>query len=60
MVAIEDNDVSGIAALEQLHFLLGYGVEDPCRASRTMKITSTSLSFHRKIQWTSRVTGWSR
>ena len=29
MVAVEENDVSGIAALEQPHFLLGYGVEDP-------------------------------
>jgi hypothetical protein len=29
MAAIEENDVSGIAALEQPHFLLGYGVEDP-------------------------------
>jgi hypothetical protein len=29
MAAIEENDVSGVAALEQPHFLLGYGVEDP-------------------------------
>ena len=29
MAAIEENDVSGIATLEQPHFLLGYGVEDP-------------------------------
>jgi hypothetical protein len=29
MAAIEENDVSGIDALEQPHFLLGYGVEDP-------------------------------
>jgi hypothetical protein len=29
MAALEENDVSGIAALEQPHFLLGYGVEDP-------------------------------
>ena len=29
MAAIEENDVSSIASLEQPHFLLGYGVEDP-------------------------------
>jgi len=29
MAAIGENDVSGIAALEQPHFLLGYRVEDP-------------------------------
>jgi hypothetical protein len=29
MAVIEENDVSGIAALEQPHFLLGYGVEVP-------------------------------
>ena len=29
MAVIEDHDVSGIAALEQPHFLLGYGVEAP-------------------------------
>lgn len=29
MAVIEMNDVSGLATFEQLHFLLGYGVEDP-------------------------------
>jgi len=28
LVVIEENDVSGIAALEQPHFLLGFGIED--------------------------------
>jgi hypothetical protein len=29
MAAIEESDISGIATLEQPHFLLGYGVENP-------------------------------